>query len=234
MFDNDDDGVGRQAVLFDYVDDGVNVELDADDEDRAVCWRQQKRATVDAGVNKELDIDDIVVAKGLVAAEGTSREDSVCFIHNVDNGVNKDDVVSSLRPSLFSNFASQPISGSIRQKIFLTQLCEVVKNCVARLVIIASASVSTVDSKLRNWYLHKYVRCYQQRNQIFIEKQMVFFSKSLLVINVGINIIVARLVVIPSASVSTVDSKLRNWYLHKYVRCYQRRNQICIEKQMVS
>jgi hypothetical protein len=42
------------------------------------------------------------VAKGLVAAEGTSREDGVCFVDNVDNGVNKDDVVSSLRPSQFS------------------------------------------------------------------------------------------------------------------------------------
>jgi hypothetical protein len=52
-------------------------------------------------MNKELDVDDVVVAKGLVAAEGTSREDSVCFVHNVDNGVNKDDVVSSLRPNQF-------------------------------------------------------------------------------------------------------------------------------------
>ncbi len=113
------------------------------------------------------------MAKGLVAAEGTSREDGVCFVHDVDDGVNKDDVVSSLRPSQFSNFASQPMSGSIRQNLFLTQLCDVVKNRVVRLVVIASASVSTVDSKLRNWYLHKYIRCYQQRNQICIEKQMV-------------------------------------------------------------
>jgi hypothetical protein len=43
-----------------------------------------------------------------------SREDGVCFVHNVDYGVNKDNVVSSLRPSQFSNFASQPMSGSIR------------------------------------------------------------------------------------------------------------------------
>jgi hypothetical protein len=42
------------------------------------------------------------VAKGLVAAEGTLREDGVCFVHNVDDGVNEDDVVSSLRPSQFS------------------------------------------------------------------------------------------------------------------------------------
>ncbi len=32
---------------------------------------------------------------------------------------------------------------------------------------------------------------------------------------------------------NTVDSKLRNWYLHKYVRCYERWNQFCIDKQMV-
>ena len=43
MFDNDDDGIKRRAVLFDYVDDGVKVELDADNEDRAVRWRQQKK-----------------------------------------------------------------------------------------------------------------------------------------------------------------------------------------------
>jgi hypothetical protein len=42
------------------------------------------------------------VAKGLVAAEGMSREDGVCFVDDVDNGVDKDDVVSSLRPSQFS------------------------------------------------------------------------------------------------------------------------------------
>jgi hypothetical protein len=42
LFDNDDDGVKPRAVLFDYVDDVVNVELDADDKDRAVHWRQQK------------------------------------------------------------------------------------------------------------------------------------------------------------------------------------------------
>ncbi len=56
MFDDDDDCVKRRAVLFDYVDNGVDVELDADDEDRAVCWQQQKRATVDDGINKELDL----------------------------------------------------------------------------------------------------------------------------------------------------------------------------------
>jgi hypothetical protein len=32
---------------------------------------------------------------------------------------------------------------------------------------------------------------------------------------------------------NTVDSKLRNWYLHKYVRCYKRRNQFCVDKQML-
>jgi hypothetical protein len=88
--------------LFDYVDVGIDVELDADNEDRAVRWWQQKRAAVDAGVDKELDVDDVVVAKGLVAAEGTSREDGVCFVDDVDNGVNEGDVVSSLRPSQFS------------------------------------------------------------------------------------------------------------------------------------
>jgi hypothetical protein len=67
----------------------------------AVCWRQQKRATVDDGIGKELDVDDIVVAKGLVVAEGTSMEDGVCFVDDVDDGVNEDDVVSSLRPSQF-------------------------------------------------------------------------------------------------------------------------------------
>jgi hypothetical protein len=40
LFDNDDNGLKHQAVLFDYVDDDVNVELDADDKDRAVRWRQ--------------------------------------------------------------------------------------------------------------------------------------------------------------------------------------------------
>jgi hypothetical protein len=88
--------------LFDYVDNGINVELDADNEVRAVHWGQQKRVTVDNGVDKELDVDDVVVVKGLVAAEGMSREDSMCFVDNVDNGVNKDDVVSSLRLSQFS------------------------------------------------------------------------------------------------------------------------------------
>jgi hypothetical protein len=88
--------------LFDYVDDSINVELDVDDEDRAVRWRQQKRATVDNGINKKLDINNVVVAKGPVAAAGTLREYGVCFIDDVDNGVDKDDVVSSLRPSQFS------------------------------------------------------------------------------------------------------------------------------------
>ncbi len=91
-----------ELFLFDYVDNGVNVELEVDDKDRAARWQQQKRAAVDAGVNEELDVDDVVVAKGLVAAEGTSGEDGVYFVHNVDNSVNKDDVVSSLSPSQFS------------------------------------------------------------------------------------------------------------------------------------
>jgi hypothetical protein len=42
------------------------------------------------------------VAKGLVAAEGMSREDGLCFVDNVDDGVDEDNVVSSLRPSQFS------------------------------------------------------------------------------------------------------------------------------------
>ncbi len=88
--------------MFDYVHDGIDVELDADDKDRAVNWRQQKRATVDDGINKELDVDNVVVAKGLVVAEGMPKEDGVCFIDNVDNGVNDNDNVSSLRPSQFS------------------------------------------------------------------------------------------------------------------------------------
>ncbi len=88
--------------MFDYVDDGVDVELDADNEDRAVRWWQQKRATVDDGVDKKLDVNNVVVAKGLVAAEGTLKKDGVCFVDNVDDGVNKDNVVSSLRPSQFS------------------------------------------------------------------------------------------------------------------------------------
>jgi hypothetical protein len=46
------------------------------------------------------------VAKGLVAAEGTSREDGVCFINDVDDSVDKDDVVSSLRPSQFSQLVT--------------------------------------------------------------------------------------------------------------------------------
>ena len=102
LFDDDNNCVERWAVVFDYVEDGINIELDADNKDRAVCWRQWKRATVYAGINKELNVEDLVVAKGLVVAEGTSREDGVCYVHNVDNGVNEDDVVSSLRPSQFS------------------------------------------------------------------------------------------------------------------------------------
>jgi hypothetical protein len=104
LFYDDVDGIECQAVLFDYVDNSVNIELDIDDKDRAVRWQQQKRATVDDGVNEELDINNVVVAKGLVAAEGTSREDSVYFVDDVDNGVDKDDVVFSLRPSQFSQF----------------------------------------------------------------------------------------------------------------------------------
>ncbi len=46
------------------------------------------------------------MAKGLVAAEGTSREDGVCFINDVDDSVDKDDVVSSLRPSQFSQLVT--------------------------------------------------------------------------------------------------------------------------------
>ncbi len=102
LFDDDDNCVECWAVLFDFVDDGVKVELDADDEDRAVCWRQWKTATVDDGINKELDIDNVGVVKGLVVAERMLREDGMCFVDNFDDGVNKDDVVSSLRPSHFS------------------------------------------------------------------------------------------------------------------------------------
>jgi hypothetical protein len=92
--------------LFGYVDNSVDVELDVNDEDRAVCWRQQKKATVDNGVDKELDVDNVVVVKGLVVAEGMLREDGVCFVDNVDNGVDEDDVVSSLRPSQFSQLVT--------------------------------------------------------------------------------------------------------------------------------
>ncbi len=46
------------------------------------------------------------MAKGLVAAEGTLREDGVCFVDDVDNGVDKDNVVSSLRPSQFSQLVT--------------------------------------------------------------------------------------------------------------------------------
>ncbi len=62
--------------------------------------------TVDNGINKELDVNNVVVAKGLVAAEGTSREDGVCFVDDVDYGVDEDDVVSSLRPSQFSQLVT--------------------------------------------------------------------------------------------------------------------------------
>jgi hypothetical protein len=41
------------------------------------------------------------VEKRLVVAEGTSREDGVCFIDDADNGVDEDNVVSNLRPSQF-------------------------------------------------------------------------------------------------------------------------------------
>ncbi len=92
--------------MFDYVDVSVAVELDVNNKDRAVHWRQQKRVTVDNSVNEELDVDNVVVAKGLVAAEGMSREDGMCFVDNVDNGVDEDNVVSSLRPSQFSQLVT--------------------------------------------------------------------------------------------------------------------------------
>jgi hypothetical protein len=92
--------------LFDYVDDSANIELDVDNKDRAVRWQQQKRETVDNGINEELDVDNVVVAKGLVAAEGMSREDGMCFVDDVDDGVDEDNVVSSLRPSQFSQLVT--------------------------------------------------------------------------------------------------------------------------------
>ncbi len=46
------------------------------------------------------------MAKGLVAAEGTSREGGVCFVDNVDDGVDEDNVESSLRPSQFSQLVT--------------------------------------------------------------------------------------------------------------------------------
>ncbi len=46
------------------------------------------------------------MAKELVAAEGTLREDGVCFVDNVDDGVDEDDVVSSLRPNQFSQLVT--------------------------------------------------------------------------------------------------------------------------------
>jgi hypothetical protein len=39
-------------------------------------------------------------------AEETSREDGMYFVDNVDNGVDVDDVVSSLRPSRFSQLVT--------------------------------------------------------------------------------------------------------------------------------
>jgi hypothetical protein len=62
--------------------------------------------TVEDGIDKAQDIDNVVVAKGLVVAEGTSREDGVCFIDDVDNAVDEDNVVSSLRPSQFSQLVT--------------------------------------------------------------------------------------------------------------------------------
>ncbi len=46
------------------------------------------------------------MAKGLVAAERTLREDGMCFVDNVDDGVDEDNVVSSLRPSQFSQLVA--------------------------------------------------------------------------------------------------------------------------------
>jgi hypothetical protein len=51
-FEDDVNGVKCQAVLFDYVEDSIDIELDIDDKDRAVCWLQQKRATVDMASTK--------------------------------------------------------------------------------------------------------------------------------------------------------------------------------------
>ncbi len=92
--------------MFGYVDDSVNIELDHNNKDRAVHWQQQKRATVDNGIDEELDVDNVVVAKGLVAAEGMLREDGICFVDDIDNGVDEDNVVSSLRPSQFSQLVT--------------------------------------------------------------------------------------------------------------------------------
>jgi hypothetical protein len=50
--------------------------------------------------------EHIVVAKRLVVAEGTSREDGMCFVEDVDNGVDEDNFVSSLRPSQFSQLVT--------------------------------------------------------------------------------------------------------------------------------
>ncbi len=61
--------------MFDYVDNGINVELDADDKDRAVHWRQQKRATVDNGVDEELDVNNVVVAKRAGCGRGDVEGD---------------------------------------------------------------------------------------------------------------------------------------------------------------
>ena len=46
------------------------------------------------------------MAKGLVAAEGMLREDGICFVDDIDNGVDEDNVVSSLRPSQFSQLVT--------------------------------------------------------------------------------------------------------------------------------
>ncbi len=46
------------------------------------------------------------MANGLVAAEGRTREDSVSFVGDVDDGVDEDNVVSSLRPSQFSQLVT--------------------------------------------------------------------------------------------------------------------------------
>jgi hypothetical protein len=99
------------------------------------------------------------VAKGLVVAEGMFREDGVCFIDDVDDGVDEDNVVSSLRPSQFSQLVTW--WRTVWQGWWSLQVRQY-----------------TLDSKLRNRYLHKYVRCYEQWNQFCIDKQMVFLSAS--------------------------------------------------------
>ncbi len=176
-------------VRFNQAKSFLDTTLWHGEESRAVHWRQQKRATVDDGINEELDVNNVVVAKGQVAAEGTSREDGVCFVDNVEDGVDKDNIVSSLRPSQFSQLL-----------MWWRTMWE-------------GWWSSQVHSKLRNWYLHKYVRCYEQRNQFCIDKQMVFLSASFWVIEDGINMIVARLVVVTSATVWTVHSQRWNCQL---------------------